>query len=87
MRVTIDKREFRALNDLRGLPPDTHMLIMCARSTPSGAKLEGSEQAFDELVSFISGEIADGMVPESEIASLCSVCVRIDPGCADWLGM
>jgi hypothetical protein len=87
MRVSIDKREFRSLNAVRGLPPDAHLLIMCARSTPTGATLEGSEQAFDELVSFISGEIADEMVPETEMSSLSSLCVRIDPGCADWLGM
>lgn len=85
MRVAIDKREFRALNDLRGLPPEAHMLIVCARRTPSGATLEGSEQAFEELVSFISVEIAENMVPETE--SLWSLCVKIDPGCADWLGM
>ena len=87
MRVAIDKREFRSLNDLRGLPTDAHMLIMCARPTPSGDTLEGSKQAFDELVSFISGEIAEGMVHETAISSLSSLCVRIDPGCADWLGM
>lgn len=87
MRVEINKAQDRALNGLRGLPPDAHMLVMCSRRTATGAVLDGSEAAFVELVEFISGELAEGMQAASSTRALWSLCVAIDPDCADWLGM
>lgn len=60
---------------------------MTSRAMPTGGELEGSSAAFDELVSFISGEIADGMLCEEQISALATLCYRIDPTCQDWLGM
>jgi hypothetical protein len=87
MRIDITQRERRALDKLRGLPSGAHMLLMCAHRTESGATLEGSEEAFTELIDFISEELADGMVSAASGAVLYALCVRIDPDCADWLGM
>jgi hypothetical protein len=87
MRVTLNKTQYNAINKLRGLPDGAHMLIMCSRMIPTGGVLDGSEAAFDELVEFISGEIADGMLSATATRALASLCVKIDPDCADWLGM
>jgi len=87
MKVTLSKTQHRAVNDLRGLPHDAHMLIMCSRYTATGGTLEGSEKAFEELVSFISEEMAEGMLSATAARALMSLCIKIDPECADWLGM
>ncbi len=87
MRAALNKTQDRALNKLRGLPHAAHMLIMCSRHTPTGSVLDGSEDAFDELVQFISGEIADGMLSAADTRALAPLCVKIDPDCADWLGI
>jgi len=87
MNVTLNKAQYRALNKLRGLPDGAHMLIMCSRSTETGGVLAGSEQDFEELVEFISREMADGMLSATAARALGSLCVKIDPDCADWLGM
>jgi len=87
MRVTLNKTQYRAVNDLRGLPHDAHMLIMCSRHTATGGVLEGSEQAFEELVSFVSEELAEGKLSATAARALLSLCIKIDPECADWLGI
>lgn len=87
MRITLNKSEYGAVNDLRGLPRDAHMLIMTGRSTDTGGVLDGSEHAFEALVSFISEELADGVVSARAARALQSLCIKIDPDCADWLGM
>jgi len=87
MKATLNKSQYRAVNDLRGLPSDAHMLIMCSRPTATGATLEGSEQAFEELVAFIGEEIAEGILSATSIRALSSLCEKIDPDCVDWLGM
>lgn len=87
MRVTLSKPQYRAINDLRGLPEAAHMLVMCSRPTKTGGILEGSEEAFNELVNFISEEMAEGMLSGTECRTLGALCVKIDPDCEDWLGM
>ena len=87
MRVPLTKAQYRAVNDLRGLPDRAHMLVMCSSATPTGGVLEGSDAAFDELVSFIGEEMAEGMLSAAATRALWSLCVKIDPECADWLGM
>lgn len=88
MKVTLDKAGFQAVSALRGLPPGAHRLVMRSRSTArGGGVLEGPEDAFDELVLFISGELADGMVSPGQARALRAACERIDPDSAHWLGM
>lgn len=87
MKVSLDKSEYRALNGLRGLPESAHMLVMCSRMTATGGTLMGSVHAFDELVNDISVQIADGLISATAARALYSLCVKIDPDCADWLGM
>lgn len=87
MKVTLNKTQYRAINDLRGLPPEAHMLVMCARSTDKGGVLDGRPGAFEELVSHIGEELGDGMVSATAGRALASAAVKIDPACADWLGM
>ncbi|TVQ87640.1 MAG: hypothetical protein EA397_17905 [Deltaproteobacteria bacterium] len=87
MKVTLNRREYLALDALRGLPEDAHMLIMCCTPTETGGILEGSQRAFEELVDFVSEEFSEGMLPASKVRALTSLCVKIDPECADWLGM
>ena len=87
VRVTVNRSQYRAINDLRGLPDEAHMLIMCSSPTKTGGILEGSEEAFDELVAFISSEMAEGMLSASAHRTLGALCVKINPDCEDWLGM
>jgi hypothetical protein len=87
MKVTLTKAEYRAVNALRGLPERAHMLIMCSKFTETGGVLEGSEAAFEDLVSFVGEEMADGMLSATASRALRSMCVKIDPDCADWLGL
>ena len=87
MKVTLTEAEYQAVNALRGLPPNAHLLIMCSRMTPTGGELDGSEEDFEELVSHLSGEIASGVVPRAKVSALWKLCVKIDPACAAWLGM
>lgn len=88
MRISLDKAGFQAVNALRGLPRGVHSLVMRSRSTEGGGGvLEGGEDAFDELVQFISGEIADGMVSPGQARALRAACARIDPESVHWLGM
>ncbi|MEL6346159.1 MAG: hypothetical protein AAFV53_23820 [Myxococcota bacterium] len=86
MKVTLSKAQYRAVNALRGMPYDAHMLIMCSQPTKTGGILEGSQKAFDELVTFISEEMAEGMLSASASRTLSALCVKIDPSCASWLG-
>ncbi len=88
MTITLTKAQYRAVNDLRGLPEGAHMMVMCSRPTDKGGGiLEGDESDFDELVSFIGESLADGMLSETRGRTLGSLCVKIDPDCADWLGL
>ena len=87
MQVTLTKAEARAVNSLRGLPQGAHMLVMCSRSTETGAILDGSATAFEELVGHIGESMADGMLSMAAARTLGTLCVKIDPACADWLGM
>jgi len=87
MKIALNKSQYRAVNNLRGLPQDAHMLIMCSRATSTGATLEGSEQAFEELVAHIGEELAYDMLPARAVGPLVSLCTKIDPGSEDWLGM
>jgi len=87
VELTVSRAEHGALDALRGLPHSAHMLVMCSRTTPTGGILDGSEEAFEELVSFIGEEMADGTLSASSSRTLYSLCVRIDPSCRDWLGM
>jgi len=59
------------------------MLLM----TSGVDSLEGSQEAFDELVEFIGEELAEGMLSATNARALHALCLRIDPSCADWLGM
>jgi hypothetical protein len=87
MRVALTKTEFRALNALRGLPEDAHYLVMTSSPTPTGGELDGDEDAFEELVAFIGEELAEGMLSASAAKTLWRLAVKIDPSCAEWLGM
>jgi hypothetical protein len=86
MKITVDRSQWFALNDLRGLPESAHSLVMCAASHEDGAVLDGSKQAFRELVEHISGEVAEGMRQGHTATTLLALCVKIDPTCASWFG-
>ncbi len=85
--VKLNTSEYRALNRLRGLPEDAHMLIMCSRMTSTGGTLDGPQKAFDELVAFIDEEFAESLVSAADRRALESICGKIDPNSVDWLGM
>lgn len=87
VKVKLDLPQSRALAALRGLPARAHMLIMCARPDRSGDILEGTQDDFDELVEHISSEFAEGMVSARDAPLLYAICIKIDPNCAEWLGM
>lgn len=87
MTVTVNKAQYRALHALRGLPEGAHMLLMCSRPTETGGVLDGSEDDFQELVEHIGESIAEGMLSQGAARALSALCVKIDPDCAEWLGM
>ena len=62
------------------------MMVMTSSFTSTGGELEGDEMDFDELVDFVSEELAYGMASGSQAAALVSMCEKIQPGCSDWLG-
>ncbi len=87
MKITLTRSESSALNNLRGLPEDVHFMVMRMSLSLEGGVLDGDEETLEALVEFVSGELADGMVPNKHVGALTSLCVKIDPGCIDWLGM
>ena len=87
MQLTITRAQERALNTLRGTPDDVHMMLMTVRPTGDGAILQGTEETFANLVTFISDDIAEGMLAKKAIGPLSTLCIQIDPDCANWLGM
>lgn len=84
--MTVTTAQSRALNELRGLPDDVFMMLMTARRTETGEVLQGTEETFAELVSFIADDLAEGMVSRRSVRPLRALCIAIDPDCADWLG-
>lgn len=86
MKVSITRAQWHALNDLRGLPQGAHMLVMTSAPTETGATLEASKDAFDELVAHISEDLGEGMLEGSAAKALTAMCLKIDPRCRDWLG-
>ena len=82
MRIPIDARQAQALNTLRGLPERAHLLLM----ESDMSTLDGAKKAFDELVAFISDELAEGRVGRRDAEALIELCLRIDPSCSAWLG-
>ncbi len=86
MRIALNKTEYRALNRLRGLPPDAHLLVMCCHTTPTGGTLDGSENAFEELVEFLIAEVDEGLAPATDHPALLSIAGKINPESLDWLG-
>ncbi len=87
MMVSITKTQYLALNDLRGLPEGAHMLVMCSIPSEEGAVLEGSKEAFGELIEHINEDLCEGMLTGPAAKALKSLCLRIDRRCAEWLGM
>ncbi|MEM7675780.1 MAG: hypothetical protein AAF449_07220 [Myxococcota bacterium] len=61
-------------------------MVMAMELTPEGNVIEGEMETFESLVTFVSNELASGTVSNSNLRSLTSLCVKIDPACLDWLG-
>jgi hypothetical protein len=87
MKVFITKTQCFALNDLRGLPERAHMLVMCSIPSEEGAVLEGPDEAFAELIEHINEDLCEGSLAKPVAAALTSLCLKVDPRCAEWLGM
>ncbi len=87
MKVSITKTQWFALTDLRGLPERAHMLVMCSMPREGGAVLEGSRDAFDELIEHINEDLCEGMLTGPAAKALTALCLKLDPRCAEWLGM
>ncbi len=87
MKVSLNKAQFRAVNDLRGLPEGAHLMVMTSRFTPTGGVLEGAPEDFEELIAFVGEELAEGTLNASAARALRAMCVAIDPSSADWLGL
>jgi len=87
MKLIVTPEQQRALEKLRGLPDNAHLLLMTSRYTATGGILNGRKKAFTELVEHISEDLAAGMHPVADARRLAEVCLKIDAECADWLGM
>jgi hypothetical protein len=86
MKVSATKTQWLALNDLRGLPERAHMLVMCSIPSEEGGVLEGSKEAFGELIEHINEDLCEGMLTGRAATALKALCLKIDPRCAKWLG-
>ena len=86
MKVTVNRSETRALNNLRGLPEDAHMMLMTMSISVDGGVLEGTAKTLQSLVEFIGELLADGMLSDPDATVLAALCEKIDPSCIDWLG-
>lgn len=78
--LTVSRREYGALCDIRGLESSAHSLVMCAR--PEGASnwvLEGPSQAFIALQNDLSDEIYNELSPPSRLRQLRKLYDRLSP--------
>lgn len=47
---------------------------------------EGSPEDFKRLTEFINEDIEDGMLSGKAADCLITLCIEIEPNCADWIG-
>lgn len=74
--MTVSRAQSLALNELRGLPEKVHMMLMMGQRTEAGELLQGTEETFAELVSFIAEDLAEGMVSGRSIPPLRALCSK-----------
>jgi hypothetical protein len=77
--LEISSKENTAINKIRGLPADAHMMVMTATLEEGNtAILSGEEDAFHELASAISEELEFDLAKKSDQKSLFSLMVTIE---------
>jgi hypothetical protein len=59
-------------------------MVICAKETPKGYILEGSEKTFDSLMADISDEIFYNMQPPAQIKHLRQLMCLLEPECGDF---
>ena len=79
-KISISIAEYLALNSIRGLEEDAHMLVMTAQRTKNGYYvLSGSSETFDSLASYISEDIYYETLPAKELKQLRKLLERLEP--------
>ena len=87
MKIILSKKEYRALDEIRGAPEDVHYMVMCSKEEQGRMVLEGNESTFEELLGLISEEISERLCPAKNISPLLGICKKINPSSLDWVGM
>jgi len=78
--IDLSEKEYSALMDIRGLKSDAHMMVMCAGTLANGGwRLQGSHDAFDDLLSDIWVEIEEGLAPKKNLPALRRIAKYITP--------
>ena len=79
LRLTVNNREWRALNELYGLPHDIFHMVVCAKAEGrSRWVLEGDYETFDDLWGMIEECINVELVPKKHFLGLLSVATKIE---------
>ena len=68
VKISLSKREYSTLMDIRGAPEDVHFMIYASKTEKGRNVLEGDEEIFDGLLSLISEEIGEGLCPSKNIS-------------------
>jgi hypothetical protein len=77
--LEISSKHFSAIDKIRGLPEDTHMMLMTANlDEGSTVILSGKEDAFHGLASTISEELEFDLAKKTDQKSLFSLMVTIE---------
>lgn len=74
-KVSFNKTEMAALNQLRGLPENVYYMLVTADDNV----LQGKGEDFDDLASYLSDEIYYGLSPKSRVKTLQRIYNKVAP--------
>ena len=79
IKLEITEKQYDALQEIRGLKNDGHMMVMTAKRLENGWLLEGTEKTFDRLVTDLYDEVEFEMQPKSKLKHLRQLICEISP--------
>ncbi len=79
IKLKVTEKQYDALQEIRGLRNDGHMMVMTAKRLENGWLLEGTEKTFDGLVTDLYDEVEFEMQPKSKLKHLRQLIAEISP--------
>lgn len=79
IKLKITDKQYDALQEIRGLRSDGHMMVMTAKRLENDWLLEGTEKTFDGLVMDLYDEVEFEMQPKSKLKHLRQLICEISP--------